>query len=463
MSSSKEARNVIIIFVDSLRWDHVGAYHRGRRRFENVEPVKTPYLDRFAEKCVLFENAYPEALPTIPARMQVMTGQRTLPSRGWEPLKPNDVTLTQLLREEGYTCGLVSDVYHYRKPGMNYHADFHSYRWVRGQEYDPYVSSPPKRDIGDYVNDNYDSVWRERISQFLANTDDFRSPEDWFAAKTVRESVDWLRNNRSAEKVFLWIDSFDPHEPWDPPGEFDTYTDPSYEGPRLIMPMGGEAKEWASSEEADYIRGLYAGEVASVDRQLGKLFDTLEEEGYMEDSLIFLLADHGHPLGDHGKFLKGTDRMYSELLKSPFMVHLPGGENAGRRTEALTQFHDVAPTVLHFLGRENDTGAMHGLSLWPVLKGDGERVREAIITGYHRGIERCIRDERWSYVIRPEGEPDELYDLKDDWKEEDNLIDEHPGEAKRLSGKFGAYFRGRPVEPVKGLQGKYEMGSSSIA
>ena len=54
------------------------------------------------------------------------------------------------------------------------------------------------------------------------------------------------------------------------------------------------------------------GEVTSVDYQLGKLFNFINKEGYMENSIIVLVADHGHPLGDHGKFLKGTDRMYSE-------------------------------------------------------------------------------------------------------------------------------------------------------
>ena len=56
---------------------------------------------------------------------------------------------------------------------MNYHRGFHAYRWVRGQEYDPYVSSPPRRDVAGYVNEHYDEMWRGRVAQFLANTDDF--------------------------------------------------------------------------------------------------------------------------------------------------------------------------------------------------------------------------------------------------------------------------------------------------
>jgi hypothetical protein len=177
---------------------------------------------------------------------------------------------------------MISDTYHYRAPGMNYHRDFHCYRWIRGQEYDPWVSSPPKRNIGDYVNENFTPIWRKRIEQFLANTDDFHDEEDWFPAKVFNEACQWLKENRTHEKIFLWIDSFDPHEPWDPPKRFDMYTNGFYTGKRLIIPMGGPMENWASEDEINYIRGLYAGEVSFVDHCIGRLFQCLEEENYLE-------------------------------------------------------------------------------------------------------------------------------------------------------------------------------------
>ncbi len=454
--------NVVIIFLDSFRWDHVSVYNRGRPPFEGIVACKTPNLDRFAQKCVIFENAYPEALPTMPVRLQFTTGQRTLASRGWEPMKENDIPIQKILGDQGYVSGLIADTYHFRAPGMNYHRDFNCYRWIRGQEYDPWFSSLPKRNIDDYVNENYPEIWRKRVAQFLANTDDFHSEEDWFPAKVVDEACRWLKANRGYEKVLLWIDSFDPHEPWDPPKRWDTYTDPSYSGKRLILPMGGPVTNWATPEEIQHIRGLYAGEAAFVDYCFGRLFNCLEGEGYLEDSFIIVLADHGHPLGDHGKFLKGGDRMYSELLKAPFLVHLPNSENGGMRTDALVYFHDVLPTILDLMGQKNNTEAMHGKSFLPVLKGDTNEHRPAIITGYHEALERCIRDKRWSYVIRPEGEPDELYDLKNDWRETTNLIDSHYKEAQRLSAMFGGYFRRGQVQAVKGIQGRYEMASGSV-
>ncbi len=475
--------NLIVIVLDSFRQDHVGVYHQGQAAFEGIAPCETPNLDAFAKNCVVFDNAYPEALPTIPIRCQLMTGQRTLPFRPWEPLAPQDVTIAEILRREEYVCGLVSDTYHYRAPGQNFHRGFHAFRCIRGQEYDAYESAPTRRDINGYVNENYPESWRRLVAQFLANTDEFAGEEDWFASKVVDEAISWLRKNRVHKNIFLWVDSFDPHEPWDPPKRFDTYTDPAYHGPRIILPMGGPAAKWATPDQIKEIQGLYAGEAAFVDHCLGRLFTAIEELGYLDDSLIFVLADHGHPLGDHGKFLKGPDRMFNELLKVPFFVHVPGGKNAGRRTGAIVQFHDLLPTALDTLGLSNNTSAMHGRSFRPVLEGDSDDHRDMVITGFHEGADRCVRDREWSLVLRPENEPDELYHLPSDPRERHNLIDERRDVAERMARAFGTYFfnsprsavikgsqhillaesaAGQQPQAVAGIQGKYETAAGGV-
>lgn len=454
--------NFIGIMLDSFRQDHVSYYNGGQPAFEGVLACRTPNLDAFARQSIVFDNAYPEALPTIPVRTQFFTGQRTLPSRPWQPLTQEDISIAEILHAEGYTCGLISDCYHYRAPGMNFHRGFDAYRWLRGQEYDPWTSHPPRRDVADYVNEYYDAAWRGRVAQFLSNTDGFCRDEDWFAAKVVDEAVEWLTHNRAHQHVFAWIDCFDPHEPWDPPPRFDTYTEPDYKGKRLILPMGGMAEQWATPEEIRHIQGLYAGEASFVDHCLGRLFSTLQDLGYYDDSVIFVTADHGHPLADHGKFLKGGDRMYSELLKVPFMVRLPGGEGA-RRTPAIVQFHDLLPTLLDLLGFSNDSSAMHGQSFLPVLRGEADIHRKVMITGYHEAVDRCVRDQTWSYILRPEAEADELYNLVEDPQERCNLLDACPKEAQRLASAFGNYFRRKAAEPVvKGIQGRYELASSGL-
>jgi len=448
--------NLIIAMLDSLRQDHVSYYNKGTRVFENVPVCETPNLDRFAAESVVFSNAYPSGLPTIPVRTELMTGQFTLPYKPWSPMYPTEITIAETLGREGYVSGMVTDTYHLFKPGMNFHKGFDSFNWIRGQEYDAYNSAPPaKKKTEDYVDERFDNRWRRLVDRFNANTEDFRAEEDWFSARVFNTAAEWLRRNSFHEKIFLWVDSFDPHEPWDPPAAYDRYTSKGYRGLRIILPMGGKASDWATSEEMDFIRGLYAGEVSFVDHCFGEFYAAVKESGLLESSVIVVLADHGHPLADHGKFLKGGDRLYNELLKVPFMVRLPGGESA-RDTGALVQFPDLAPTLLEVVGMGNDTYSMHGKSFLPVLTG-ADTHRKFAISGYYEAPDRCVRDGSWSYVQRPEGQPDELYDLENDPKELHNLVDERPDVAKGLASAFGSYFRREGRGHVKGLQGKYEL------
>ncbi len=151
----RTATNLICIMVDSLRQDHVSFYNRDIGPFENVPACQTPNIDTFASEAIVFENAYPEGLPTMPVRLALMTGQYTLPFRGWEPLTAHDITAADLLSQHGYTCGLITDCYHYRAPGMNCHRSFHTYEWIRGQEYDAYRPLPSRRRLNDYINEHY--------------------------------------------------------------------------------------------------------------------------------------------------------------------------------------------------------------------------------------------------------------------------------------------------------------------
>ena len=125
-------------------------------------------------------------------------------------------------------------------------------------------------------------------------------------------------------------------------------------------------------------------------------------------------------------------------------------------------FHDVLPTVLDAIGLGNNLDAFPGKSFMPVIRGQASDLREAIISGYHQAPDRCIRDKVWSYVRRPEGEPDELYNLIEDPSEHHNLIDEHPEEARRLASRFGSMYALKG-QPIKGIQGKYEVADTGVA
>ncbi len=442
---------VVFVILDSFRQDHMRAYNPN-------SPCETPHLDALARESVMLDNCYPEGLPTVPVRTCWLTGERTLVHRPWQPLTAEDRSLPEILSDEGYLTACFTDCYHYFKPGMNLHRGFRVWEWIRGQEFDAYRSGPLRNlSLDDHVKDSFTPQWRRVVETALKNVDEFRTAEDHYCARLVRTAGKWLQaNDLTAQPVFLWVDSFDPHEPWTPPPEFDRFTDPGYTGKRVVLPPGGWASQHFDASELAFIRGLYAGECAYVDHYVGVLMDELKRAGLYDRALIVLMADHGHPLADHGKFLKGGDRMYSELLKVPCLFRFPGGRHGGARLDALASFHDVLPTLLDAVGLGNNLEALPGKSLMPLIRGEVSEVRQAVISGYHQAPDRCIRDRVWSYIRRPEGEPDELYNLQDDPLERTNLIDRYPEEAQRLAGMFGSLYALKGVA-VKGVQGRYEL------
>jgi arylsulfatase A-like enzyme len=128
--------DVVVVVLDTLRRDHVGAFGN--------EWIDTGAIDEFAAdpNTVSFTEAYPEAMPTMPIREGLMTGMRTLPYHFWEPLDEEHPTLAELLRREGYVTAIVSDNPHMAKPRMNYQRGFDAFQWIRGQENDKYRTAP---------------------------------------------------------------------------------------------------------------------------------------------------------------------------------------------------------------------------------------------------------------------------------------------------------------------------------
>jgi len=454
--------NLIVIMLDSLRADHLGCYGN--------EWIKTPNIDEFAKESVLFEQAFTNGLPTIPVRTELFTGCSSLAYRPWQPLTKEDVTISEILREYGYTSALIADTYHLFKPNMNFHRGFSCFRWIRGQEADAYITGPLRKNIDDYIKPAMrgDPV-EGMLRQYLKNTENFQKEEDYFAAKVMREAAEWLEKNKDEEKIFLWVDSFDPHEPWDPPSPFDKmYTDPNYKGPKLIHPKYGKV-DWMSEEELKYVRGLYAGEVSFVDKWVGYLLEKIKDLGLYNSSLIVLLADHGHPHGDHGSIMKTPDNLYTELIKIPLLIHHPEGLFAGKRIDALIQIPDILPTILDIMGLGKETYSMSGKSFWPVVRGEKNKIRDFILTGYHESYHRCIRDKEWSLIVRPNPDENELYNLKDDPREKNNLIDKYPEKAKELLSYLGSYFTLKAKEQditlsqkTKMLQLQYELSHTSV-
>ena len=347
--------NIVVVVMDSLRVDHVGCYG---------SHVRTPNIDRVAGEGTVFLNAFTESLPTVPTRTTWWTGKTNFPFRRWKPFESGDLLLSEVLWDRGFTSALITDVYHMHKPTYNLGRGFDQVVFVRGQEYDPWIidESVPIDLSRHRLRDNEsDALWKPRFSQYLRNMSSMTREEDYCAPRVAREAMRWLDDTvlrkGIKDNLFLWVDMFDPHEPWDPPEPWRSMYDPGYGGHEIIDPVPGDVAGYMTPDEIRHTMALYAGEISFVDKWVGLLLDRVRDLGLMDDTVIMLTTDHGEPFGEHGYIRKARPYNHEQLAHIPWIVCLPGGVGAGRKIEGLVQTTDLMPTVLDALGIERFFGA----------------------------------------------------------------------------------------------------------
>ena len=409
--------NVILVILDSLRKDHVGAYGN--------DEIQTPNLDALAKESFRFTRAYPESLPTLCARRAIHTGLRTWPFRGfyelpgetfqpagWQPIPEAQITLAEMLSGAGYNTALFADTQPMFHPSMNFQRGFKVFEWVRGQERDRYR---PKLGVSeDEIRRNTvagnDVNMVDKVRQYLANTRDRKGEEDYFAPRLFTRGMEYLDTAEQGEPFFLTLDSFDPHEPWDPPDDYVKLYSDDYTGREPIVPNYGPS-DWIDDTGLERMRALYAAEVTMVDRWLGHLLDKMESTGRMDDTLLVVLADHGVALGEHGFTGKPYNALWPELTDIPFLIRTPDGKGAGETSDYFASTHDVAPTILGALGLLPPR-QMDGQYL-TLLMGDSEPMpRDHFTLGYNQFV--WTRDDR--YVMFGQGNRSDLklYDAQKD-------------------------------------------------
>jgi len=439
--------NCVVICCDTFRYDMIGH-----------DVVKTPNLNRLAAEGVTFENAFAEGLPTIQARRTMFTGIRSFPWRfemgsrgltpaipGWHRIPDEQTALAEHLWEAGVCTGLVADTYHMFKPTQNFTRGFCSWDFVRGQEGDVVRSGPLSAiDVSPYhpegVNDL--TVW-PTLTQYLLNMLDRHCEEDYLPARVFRSATRWLDDNRENAPWMLWVDSFAPHERWDPPVEFaDAYytTDESrdYIQPQLAnMKSGG-----LSDPEIKRTMALYWGYVTFVDKWIGTLLATLEQMGRFEDTAVIFTSDHGTELMDHDQFGKSGARLYRYNTGVPLIVRLPGGAGGGTVRTDLATHLDFFPTICGLMDVDASAdGNLDGRDLFDAKTAAPEKV----ITAW--GSPVSVRDEAWNLVIDSRGgDRRELYDLSADPVETTNVYDQHPDVVKAHTDFLEATLGPLPYE-----------------
>lgn len=386
----------IVILMDSLNRHFLPVYGNSW--------VRTPQIDRLAARSCVFDNHFVGSAPCMPARHDLLTGRLDFLERGWAPVQPFDCTLPCVLRENGIFSHMTTDHYHYfHLGGENYHTLFSSWDFIRGQETDAWAS-----DLGaPIVRPHYG----QDAQQYERNRQRFRSEADYPSPKTLRHAAEWVEEHHNDDNWFLFVDSFDPHEPFDYPDEDGAAYPDDYQDKLFYWPDYA-GTEQAPAEAIAHARKRYATLVTMSDRWLGRLLDVLDAHGLWEDTMVVLTTDHGHMLGEKQWMAKNYMPCYNEIYRIPLLVSLPGMTEMTRRA-ALTQNIDLMPTILDFfgVGQKDCRYPLHGGSLLPLIRGEQEKIRDTAIYGmYGRQVNLC--DGRYTYfrsAVRADNQPLYLY------------------------------------------------------
>lgn len=441
-TSRPNGLNMIVIIADTWRTDHLGCY--------GSTPVKTPNLDKLAKEGVMFSDVTAEGLPTIPCRRVYHTGKSVLPEAKWQPLANSDITFAEVLKKHGITTGFIVDTYHYFKPDYNFHRGFDSWHWVRGQETDRWKSGPkqkfnPKNNMPEHLwNERYDTNMR----QYMMNTQDRKSQEDYFCARSCKAAMDWLERNKGGDPFMLWIDMFDPHEPWDAPPEFQKMYRDEYPYERYLFGYGVRNAD-IRPDDLPVIRDLYAAEVTFSDYCIGRLLKRVEQLGLMENTIIVFSTDHGTHLGEEGCVQKTPGLLNAFVTHIPLIIKHPDKSFAGKCVDSLVSAVDFMPTFLPLLGID-DYKNMDGQNMWKLVTGEVPSLHENVYTVFNKF--GAIHNLSWHYFQnitgKNRGKGPCLYNLKIDPEQTKNVIRQFPRVAEELRKKLQNHLK-KEIPPLE--------------
>jgi len=418
--------NIVVVMLDSLRPDFMGCYGN--------PDVKTPNMDAIAAQGTAYAKAYAEYPITVPARTALVSGHYTFTNRPWCPLRSYDMHIAEVLKENGYVTGAFSDTPF--NVGANMDRGFETFQWVPvGKCHGP-VDKDREVDISNAYFPPHATPLEKAFYKHTMMNRAYSMEVNGKACPELLfdEAISWLESNAN-EKFFLWIDTFEPHEPWCPVPPYDTMYQEGYEGKYIPMPMG-PSSDWMTEEDVKHVHALYAGDTTHTDQQVGVLMNKIDELGLRDDTLIILISDHGEPLAEHGTIRKYNVPVYEELARMVWIMSKPGLVPEGVVSDALVQNTDFTPTILDMLNIEPPANyGMDGVSLLPLLNGEKEAVREYVYNGAF-GLRASIVNHHWKFINNRGEKANELFDRRNDPLELENLAEQHPGVVEELHKKL---------------------------
>ncbi|NOZ23503.1 MAG: sulfatase-like hydrolase/transferase [Planctomycetes bacterium] len=439
--------NVIVIALDTLRWDALGCYRD--------DWVRTPCLDAFAKRATIFERAYCASFPTIPMRTDCFTGNVNFPRYGWTALRDDEILLTEVMRDAGYYTGFVTDTTNMIP--MGFERGFHDVHVIKAP---PENTTKPEDIPFDVPSENMRGDGKS-YQRDMAQQTHFRHESDWFVARTMNTACDWLQDH-GEKKFFLWVDSFEIHEVWHAPDYYVDLYSRNYKGLDYKYPNYGYTDCYKPSE-IKRLRAHYAAEVTLTDRWVGHLLRQVELMGLFDNTMVVVISDHGMAIGEHkraGKHTVDYDDpwpMFEEVTHIPLLVWVPK-KGMKKRVKALAQPADIMATIADVCRIK--THKVHGKSWLPLLMGRKRRNWEYVFTsrnnwGYPGASRATVTSERWTYMVAEHGFPGMLFDLKSDPSQSRNVMKTHPNVVKKMHGAFLEFMRWSRAED--GYIAKYDV------
>jgi arylsulfatase A-like enzyme len=416
--------NVLIFCSDTFRYDHLGFLRR--------QNVFTPHIDTFAKEAALFSDFRLCSFPTLVNRIEVFTGRYTFPLLDWGPLPFQFPAMAEVFKHHGFTTGLIADNPHLMKEGFGFGRGFDYVRDVPGQIDDHFQpETTPMIELPCPVEKLEPRP--RRMERYRRNAYYYQQQGTTTTAVVCQQALDWLKNRNG--NFFLWVDCFDPHEPWEAPQQFRNLYPWDPNGDAVFWPRDGKADFYPEADLAN-MRSLYKAEVSQIDYWFGRVLEQLREQKLLERTAVLFCSDHGYSFGEHGlvgklfkREMKRSPRIYEELGHIPLLVRHPDGLGAGKTLAGLCQPPDLFATALDLAGIP-PVSWTQGHSLLPRLNGEPGKQRFAV-SGLHprKGKINCLTvwSDQWCLVYSPSDglEGSELYNRASDPSQSENVIALH--------------------------------------
>jgi len=427
---AEKKKNVLFIIVEDFK-NIMGCYGNPL--------VKTPNIDRLAQKGLRFDRAYCQFPVCNPSRSSFMTGLRVDTIGIYENVSPwtknvgHVMTMPRFFRDNGYHTIRINKIFH----GTGAHDDPGAW----SQMYDIGTSELGRTGQGRNLTDGV-VPW---CSWLAANGTD----EDQQDGAMISKAIELLKQKRE-EPFFMALGLAKPHDPFNAPRKyFEMYNldelmppvlpDNRYPEQQYTIESGWKKSfdKFSLQDEREYLRAYYAC-TTFADAQIGRITDTLDKQDLWKDTVVLFIGDHGYNLGEHDWWNKNV--LFEDSCRVPMIAVIEGETRAATSCGELVELIDIFQTFADLCGLEAPKG-LEGLSFRPLLSNPYQKWKKAAYTQVRRGGGLdgvSIRTKRWRYIEwRQKGKTKarELYDHASDPGEYRNLaeLSEFTGVCKELS------------------------------